>query len=76
MRGDTDSTRVTVEQMLARNYDLKRVDIHVKSTADAFPDMLKNAGRKAEREATELLGKISVGVMAARQRPHGASPRW
>ena len=37
----TDSTRETVEQMLARSYDLKRVDIHVKSTAEAFPDMKK-----------------------------------
>ena len=43
-----DSTRETVEQLLARNYDLKRVDIHVKSTAEAFPDMLKNAGRKRQ----------------------------
>ena len=32
-----DSTRETVEQLLARNYDLKRVDIHGKSTAEVLP---------------------------------------
>ena len=53
-----DSTRETVEQLLARNYDLKRVDIHVKSTAEAFPDMLKNAGRKVSGSGSAVGGVI------------------
>ena len=52
-----DSTRETVEQLLARNYDLKRVDIHVKSTAEAFPDMLKNAGRKVSGSGSVIMGR-------------------
>ena len=52
-----DSTRETVEQLLARNYDLKRVDIHVKSTAEAFPDMLKNAGRKVSGSGNVIMGR-------------------
>ena len=38
-----DSTRETVEQLLARNYDVKPMDIHVKSTADAVRDILKTS---------------------------------
>lgn len=53
----TDSTRETVEQMLARSYDLKRVDIHVKSTAEAFPDMMKNAGRKVSGSGSVIMGR-------------------
>ena len=52
-----DSTRETAEQLLARNYDLKRVDIHVKSTAEAFPDMLKNAGRKVSGSGNVIMGR-------------------
>ena len=52
-----DSTRETVEQLLARNYDLKRVDIHVKSTAEAFPDMLKNAGRRVSGSGSVIMGR-------------------
>ena len=52
-----DSTRETVEQLLARNYDLKRVDIHVKSTAEAFPDMLKSAGRKVSGSGSVIMGR-------------------
>ena len=53
----TDSTRETVEQMLARSYDLKRVDIRVKSTAEAFPDMTKNAGRKVSGSGSVIMGR-------------------
>ena len=53
----TDSTRETVEQMLARSYDLKRVNIRVKSTAEAFPDMMKNAGRKVSGSGSVILGR-------------------
>mgnify|MGYP000952947980 CR=1 FL=1 len=52
-----DSTRETVEQLLARNYDLKRVDIHVKSTAEAFPDMLKNAGGTGSGSGSVIMGR-------------------
>ena len=55
-----DSTRETVEQLLARNYDLKRVDIHVKSTAEAFPDMLKNAGRKVSGSGNVIIDQFAV----------------
>ena len=53
----TDATRETVEQMLARSYDLKRVNIRVKSTAEAFPDMMKNAGRKVSGSGSVILGR-------------------
>ena len=52
-----DSTRETVEQLLARSYDLKRVSIRVKSTAEAFPDMLKNAGRKVSGSGSVIMGR-------------------
>ena len=52
----TDATRETIEQLLARSYDLKRVSIRVKSTAEAFPDMMKNAGRKVSGGGSVILG--------------------
>ena len=52
----TDATRETIEQLLARSYDLKRVSIRVKSTAEAFPDMMKNAGRKVSGSGSVILG--------------------
>ena len=52
----TDATRETIEQLLARSYDLKRVSIRVKSTAEAFPDMMKNAGHKVSGSGSVILG--------------------
>ena len=67
-----DSTRETVEQLLARNYDLKRVDIHVKSTAEAFPDMLKNAGRKVSGSGSVINAELCVGINSFCTNPEAA----
>ncbi len=39
----------------------KRADIHVKSTADAFPDMMKNAGRKVSGGGSVIMGRETQG---------------
>ena len=51
-----DAARESIEQMLARNYELSRVTLRVRSTAEGFPDLQKNAGHKAGSGGTLLMG--------------------
>lgn len=51
-----DAARESIEQMLARNYELSRVTLRVRSTAEGFPDLQKNAGHKACSGGTLLMG--------------------
>ncbi len=52
-----EAMREQLEQRLARHYELARVTLHVRSTAESFPDMTKNAGRKVSGGGNVIMGR-------------------
>ena len=57
----TEAAQTTLEMLLAQHYALSRVTLNIKSTAVAFPDLQKNAGKKIEAGGKVIMGREIKG---------------
>ena len=57
----SDAAQTALEQLLARQYELSRVTLNIKSTAVAFPDLQKGAGRRIDAGGRVIMGREIKG---------------
>ena len=57
----SDAAQTALEQLLARQYELSRVTLNIKSTAVAFPDLQKGAGRRIDEGGRVIMGREIKG---------------